>query len=266
MFAHLVLRRPLAVLDLETTGTDAANDCIVEISVHKAVPDGSVEKFTRRVNPERPIPAAATAVHGITDADVAGAPRFADIADRVMALLDGCDLCGFNLKRFDLRLLCHEFGRAGRTFVVHGRALIDALEIYHTYEPRNLSAAVRFYLDRAHDGAHGAEADVRATVEVLDAMLARYADLGRDVEALHARFHDPHAVDPDGFFKNVRGEVCFARGKYAGQSLASIARTKPDYLEWMLRGDFLEETKAIARDALGRRHGRRPEAGPRPTA
>lgn len=260
MIPNLTLRRPLAVLDLETTGVDTRTDRVVEISVLKVWPERRVEEYTRRLNPGVPIPREATAVHGIGDADVRDAPRFEDVADDLRARLDDCDLCGFNLKRFDLPLLAAEFRRAGCPFVLEGRALIDPQEIFHARERRDLTAAVRFYLGRDHDGAHGAAADVRATAAVLDAMLARYPDLRRDVEGLHGQFLDPRAVDPNGFFTRVGGEIRFAKGKHRGQPLAFIARTSPDYLEWMLAQDFFEDTKAIAREAL-RRRGAAPDAG-----
>jgi DNA polymerase-3 subunit epsilon len=252
MLGQLKLCRSLAVLDLETTGINPRTDRIIEISILIVRPDRRTKHHTRRLNPGVSIPPEATAVHGITDADVADAPRFADVADEVVALLEGCDLCGFNLKRFDLPLLYKEFTRAGRSFVLEGRALIDALEIFHTYEPRDLAAAVRFYLGREHRGGHAAATDALATAEVVDAMLARYADLPRDAAGLHAHFKDPAAVDAAGFFTRVSGEVRFAKGKHRGQPLDFVARTCPDYLEWMLGQDFFPDTKEVARTALRR--------------
>lgn len=253
MLRNLALCRPLAVLDLETTGTDKRNDRIVEISVLKIWPDRREKQHTRRINPGIPIPPDATAIHGITDTDMVDQPRFEQVADDLLSLLEGCDLCGFNIKQFDLPLLYNEFRRAGRTFNLEGRALIDPKEIYHAYERRDLTAAVRFYLNRDHAGAHGAAADVKATAEILDTMLARYPDLERDTAGLHLRFQDASTVDVDGFFTRVVGEVRFAKGKHRGRPLDVIARTDPSYLEWMLRGDFFDDAKKLARDAL-RRH------------
>jgi DNA polymerase-3 subunit epsilon len=256
MLRHLVLRRPLAVLDLETTGLDTKTDRIVEIGVLKVGPDRRVEQFIRRINPGVPIPAEATAVHGITDEDVVGEPRFEAVAGDLLTRLDGCDLCGFNIKRFDLQLLYNELRRAGCTLSLEGRALIDPQQIFHHYERRDLAAAVRFYLGREHEGGHTAAADVTATAAVLDAMLSRYGDLQRDVEGLHAQFNDSNAVDSAGFFTHIAGEVRLAKGKHRGQPLDFIARTSPDYLEWILGQDFFEDTKAVVRDAL-HRHGAR---------
>jgi DNA polymerase III subunit epsilon len=256
MFRNLKLRRPLAVFDLETTGVDTKMDRIVEISILTVRPGRPADQHTCRVNPGVPIPPGATAVHGITDTDVARKPRFEDVADDLLARFDGCDLCGYNLKRFDLQLLYNEFRRAGRACSLDGRAVIDPQEIFHTYEPRDLTAAVRFYLGQEHAGAHTAAADVLATAAILDAMLARYTDLKRDTEGLHAQFMDRDAVDSAGFFKRVAGEIRFVKGKHRGQPLDFVARTSPDYLQWMLGQDFFEDTKAVARDALRQRGAR----------
>ncbi len=160
MFKNLVLSRPLAFIDLETTGTDVQTDRIVEIGVLKVFPDGRKDARCRRINPGIPIPESATAIHGITDSDVAGEPTFEVVALRLLKFLDGCDLCGFNLKRFDLKLLIAEFNRIGCDFPRDGRSIIDPLEIYHDRERRDLSTAVQFYCGRDHEGAHCASADV----------------------------------------------------------------------------------------------------------
>jgi DNA polymerase-3 subunit epsilon len=250
-FKNLVLQRPLAVIDLETTGTDVKLARIVEISVLKAHPDGRQEHRTRRLNPEVLIPPDATAVHGITDADVATEPRFRQVARQLLVFLDGCDLCGYNLKKFDLRVLYAEFGRAGLTFSLEGRAIVDPMEIFHAREPRDLTAAMRFYCGQDHTQAHAAGQDAEAAALVLDAMLGRYADLPRSVAGLDQLFKDPRAVDAAGFFTRVNDEIRFAGGKYRGQPLKVVAQTAPDYLTWMLNSDFLEDTKRIVRLAFG---------------
>jgi DNA polymerase-3 subunit epsilon len=259
MLRNLTLERPLAILDLETTGTDPKADRIVEVSILKILPDGRHQQRTSRVNPGVPIPAGATAVHGITDADVADEPRFAELADELLAFLDGCDLGGFNLKRFDLQMLYTECTRAGRTLPLENRAVIDAMEIFHTREPRDLSAAVRFYCGRDHEGAHGAGADVLATAAVLDAMVARYDDLPRTVAGIHQHFKTPNAVDSSGHFTRGGGQIRFAFGKYRGQALDDVAARKPDYLEWMLTQTFFEDTKELVRQALARACRGRPQ-------
>ena len=250
MINNLRLTRPLAVIDLETTGVKPLADRIVEISVLKLFPDGQRDLRTKRLNPGIPIPPEATAVHGIRDADVAGLLTFKDIAAGLNEYLLACDLCGFNIKRFDLRLLQAEFQRAGFTFSLGGRAILDAMEIFHSYERRDLTAAVRFYLDRDHTDAHSAEADVLATVQVMDAMLARYQDLPRNVTELDQQFKNPEALDSDRFFHCVDGRITFAAGKYRGLALSSIAQQDSAYLRWMLDKGFGDDTKAIVRKAL----------------
>lgn len=252
MFRHLVLTRPLAVIDLETTGINPQTDRIVEISVLRLAPREERVHKTRRINPEMPIPPAATAIHKITDADVAAEPTFAVLARGLLDFLEGCDLCGFNLKKFDLRMLHAEFQRAGMTLPLEDRAIIDPMEIFHAYEKRTLEAAVQFYLAREHAGAHGAEADVLATAEVLDAMLARYGDLPREVASLHRQFGPAGGVDSDNFFTKVESEIRFAKGKHRGQPLDAIAKRDADYLRWMLGKDLFPDTKAVVAAALER--------------
>jgi DNA polymerase III subunit epsilon len=251
MITNLSLDRPLAILDLETTGTDPANDRIVEISILKVTVEGEPDHRTLRVNPGMPIPAAATEVHGIRDEDVVGQPDFRAIAPTIIMFLDGCDLCGYNLVRFDLRMILAECQRVGLDFPMAGRRLIDPCRIFHMREPRDLSAALRVYCGREHVGAHGAAADVLATLAVLEAQLDRYDDLPRNVGDLHDHLRDPKAVDLGGMFaRRADGAIEFAKGKCKGQLLGEIARTNPDYLQWMLRSDFFDDTKALAREAL----------------
>lgn len=217
-FRHLALTKPLAVLDLESTGTDPLTDRIVEIAVLTVHPDGSEEPFATRVNPRRPIPPAAAAVHGITDADTRDAPTFAELAPDLVRRLAGCDLAGFGIAGFDLPLLCMECVRAGVPFVLAGRSVLDALSVFRRYEARTLSAAVSFYLGRSHADAHSAAADAHAAAEVLDAQVARYA-LPVVPTALHREFVE---VDIAGKFRrDDRGAVVFAFGKHTGRPLPS---------------------------------------------
>jgi DNA polymerase III subunit epsilon len=249
---NLKLSRPLAFFDLETTGTDPATDRIVEISVLKLSPDGARAARTRRVNPERPIPPEATAVHGIRNEDVRDAPTFRQIARSLLEFLGDADLAGFNVARFDVPILDREFRDAGVDLGLAGRKIVDAMTVFHRMERRDLSAAVRFYLDRDHEGAHGAEADVEATAEVLDAQLERYADLPRTVAELDAWcFPVPAgAADRSGKFLLREGRVVFAFGKHQGRPLDDVARTSPDYLEWLLRQDFPPDARTLIQTAL----------------
>jgi DNA polymerase-3 subunit epsilon len=250
MFRNLVLARSLTLIDLESTGLNPHIDRIVEISVLKIHRGGASQHVTCRLNPGVPIPAEASGIHGIYDADVAGQPRFRDIAASLQAFLAGSDLAGFNLRRFDLRLLQAEFQRAGLFWSLEGRSIIDAMEIFHRYERRDLAAAVGFYLGRPHDGAHSASADVLAAAQVLDAMLGRYADLPRTVDALHMRFQDPNAVDGDRRFVRVGGEIRMNFGPHRGQPLAVVAQVNPGFLRWMLGQDFQDDAKRIVVEAL----------------
>jgi DNA polymerase-3 subunit epsilon len=256
MLTGLVMKRPIAIFDLETTGTDPKNDRVIEISILKLKPGAEPDHRTRRINPGRPIPAEATAVHGITDADVEDKPLFSELAPGLRSFLNGCDLCGYNLLRFDLRLLLNEFNRVGISFPLRGRRILDPCRIFHQREPRNLAAALQFYCGHDHDGAHGAEADVLATVAVLEAQLGRYTDLPRSVDELHEHLRDPTSVDLDGMFtRNGSGAIEFARGKYKGRTLQEIATSKPDYLQWILREDFFEDVKSLVSEALNAVYG-----------
>jgi DNA polymerase-3 subunit epsilon len=253
VFQHLILDRPLALVDLETTGINPATDRIVQICVLRAEPDRRSDVRTRLVNPGEPIPAEATAIHGISDVDVADALTFDGLADDLLEFLDGCDLCGFNIRRFDLRLLWAEFRRAGKELSLEGRAIIDAMEIFHAREPRNLAAAVRFYCGKDYGDGHDAADDVAATAEVLDAMLDRYPDLPRSVTGLQNLLPSGRIADVAGFFTTVNGEMRFAKGKHRGETVDAVARRDPGYLGWLIRlRDVADDTRTLARQALGR--------------
>ena len=238
MLDNLILTRPLSVLDLETTGTDPFRDRIVEVAVLRLAPAQVRRRLSMRVNPAVAIPPGATAVHGITDADVAECPTFAQISSRLARVLEGCDLCGFGLKRFDLLMLAAEFSRAGVAFGVTGRRVIDVLEIFHSREPRDLSAAHRLYVGAELTGDHGATADVRATGRVLEGMLRYYPEMPRRVDLLQEEFAGP---DVAGRFRLEGGDVVFASGKHQGRPVVEVARREPGYLRWMLDGDFLDD-------------------------
>jgi DNA polymerase-3 subunit epsilon len=228
-------------------------DRIVEISVQRVDPDGGREGRTRRVNPGRPIPPEATAIHGIRDEDVRDEPEFRRIARGLLDFLGESDLAGFNILRFDVPLLDREFRDSGLDLGLARRRVIDAMTIFHRKEPRHLSAAVAFYLGRDHAGAHGAEADVAAALDVLDAQLARYADIPRSVVDLDWWCRPPArgaAADVSGKFLWRSGEVVLAFGKHQGRSLRDVAREHRDYLEWMLKQDFPADARRIVEGAL----------------
>ena len=252
--AHLVLTRPLVCVDLEATGVWPGHDRIVQIASASIVPGGSVSTWSSLVNPEQSMPAAAQAIHGITDAMVASAPTFAQLAPRVGALLAGCDL-GYNVERYDRRLLAAEFRRAGHEDPTTGALVIDAYSIFVRQEPRSLDAALRFYgveEGQVSRQSHDARSDVEATVAVLAAQLNTYADLPKTVDELHAWLHpsDPNHIDADGRLVWRDGVATVTFGAQAGTSLPELAATDRSFLKWVLRKDFSDEVKAIVEDAL----------------
>ncbi|MBL0175065.1 MAG: 3'-5' exonuclease [Ignavibacteria bacterium] len=248
----LRLDKPLAFFDLETTGTSVMTDRIVEIAIVKYLPSGAAVSYVSRVNPEMPIPSASTAIHGISDTDVVFEPTFKNIGKVVRDFLAGCDLSGYNVRRFDLPLLKKEFERAGMVFDSTGARVVDVQTIFHTREPRDLSAAYRYYCGKEHTGAHGALADVEITAEVFSAQLERYADLPRDIGQLELLVHprNPLWVDEDGRLQWENGEAVFMFGKYRGKTLREVLRTDPKYLGWIVGGEFPESTKQVVRLAL----------------
>ena len=261
----LQLRRPVVVLDLETTGVNPGLDRIVEIAAVKIFPDGRRQEYVRRINPGRAIPPAATAVHGITDADVRDCPPFRDVAEELAGFLHGCDVVGFGIRKFDLPLLREEFRRAGRPFPLEDAAVVDALTIFHRKEPRNLAAALRFYCGEELTDAHSALADAVAAWKVLQGELRRYADLPRDMTGLHDFCRDDAA-----FFDSARrlrwdgDDLVIAFGEHAGRSLREMAEKHPEYLEWILRKRFPDEVKEAVRGALDGRFPKRRGPGKRP--
>ena len=264
--AHLTLTRPLACIDLEATGVWPGHDRIVQIAIASVFPDGRVTTWSSLVNPERPIPPAATAVHGITDAIAVQALTFAQLAPTIAAHLSGCDLAGYNVERFDRRLLAAEFRRAGVQDPTSGARIVDAYTIFLRQEPRSLEAALRVYgVDgRETRQAHEAASDVAATVAVLVAQLKTYPNVPGTVDALHDWLHpgDPNRIDADGKLVWRDDVATVAFGAQAGTSLADLAATDRSFLEWILRKDFSDEVKAICRDALAGRFPIRREAEP----
>ncbi len=250
----IVLDRPLIFLDLETTGLRVGTDRIIETAIIRLSPSGDVTERVRRFNPEMPIPPEATSIHGITDDDVADQPPFAARARSLLELLEPCDLAGFNVRRFDLPMLLTEFRRSSLSFDPHDRRIVDIQMIFHREEPRDLGAAVRFYLDRELEDAHSALADIRATAAVLTAQLNRYPHLPRDLGKLNQYCDEvrPFETEVDRWFLATadRGRI-FRRGRHRDRALAEVVRDEPDYLGWMLSADDMDEgVKEIVRAAL----------------
>ena len=256
--AHLVLTRPLVCVDLEATGLWTGQARIVQIAAASIFPDGSVSTWSSLVNPEEAIPSSATAIHGITDAMIASEPTFAQLAPTVSALLSDCDLTGYNVERFDRRLLAAEFRRAGFEDPTVGARVIDAYTLFVRQEPRRLDDALRFYgiqEGQATRKAHDASSDVEAAIAVLLAQLKIYPDIPKTVDALHDWLYpsDPNRIDADGRLVWHDDIATVAFGEQAGTSLADLAASDRGFLEWVLRKDFSDEVKAIVRDALAGR-------------
>jgi len=261
---NIAEERPIVFFDLETTGTNISLDRIVELSVIKIYPNGERESRTRRLNPEMHIPEEATAIHHISDEDVANEPTFRQIAKNFYIFMEGCDLGGYNIVKFDLPLLIREFQRCGLAFSTEGRRVLDAYTIFCRMEPRTLTAAYRLFCGKKLEGAHGAGADTEATVEVFEAQLARYRGMPAEnlpegvekfpetLDELNAfcASQNPDWIDANGRFKWRGADAVVAFGRYAGTPLKTIALEQPDFLRWILRADFPEDVRKIASDAL----------------
>ena len=258
---NLKLDRPLVAFDLETTGVHVERDRIVEIALVRVELDGSRRTFRSLVNPEMPIPPGATAVHKITDADVVEAPVLAAIATEIVAFLDGADLAGFNSARFDAPMLENEIRRVGGSLSLEGRRHLDALKIFHRMEPRNLTAAYKIGCGKNLEGAHSALVDVEATIEILDAQIARYDEVPSGSAELHAFCHPDEGLWVDRSHKFKWGEdnrAYFSFGKYQDMSIEQVKAENAGYLEWMLGKDFGEDVRTILREALEGRFPQKP--------
>jgi DNA polymerase-3 subunit epsilon len=231
---------------LETTGINIVKDRIVEISFVKVYPNGKEESKTRRINPGMPIPPESTAIHGISDEDVKDCPVFKEIARSLAAQIEGCDLAGFNSNRFDIPMLAEEFLRAGVDIELNRRKFVDVQTIFHKMEQRTLSAAYKFYCDKELENAHTAEADTKATYEILKAQLERYPDLKNDVAFLSEFSCFGNNVDFAGrMVYNDKGEEVINFGKYKGVLVAEVLQKDPGYYSWIMNGDFPLNTKKM---------------------
>lgn len=243
----LKLSRPLVFFDLETTGVNIGTDRIVEISYYKVFPNGNAEGKTLRVNPGMPIPAEATAVHGITDEDVRDCPRFEQIAPEIAAVIADSDLAGYNSNYFDVPLLAEELLRAKVNVDLKQKKLVDAFVIFKKNEPRNLTAAYKFYCGKNLEDAHSAQADTMATYEVLLAQLERYEDVPDTVEALdeYTRGQVQYADFAGRIAYDSEGVEIFNFGKHKGLRVRDIFRRDPSYYAWLMNTDFPAYTKQV---------------------
>ncbi|MFT5883945.1 MAG: DNA polymerase-3 subunit epsilon [Arcticibacterium sp.] len=257
MTHSLKLKKPLAVFDLETTGTNISRDRIVEISIAKAMPDGSVEVKTKRINPEMPIPLETSLIHGIYDEDVKDEPTFRQMAKSMAQFLQGCDLAGFNSNRFDIPMLVEEFLRVDTTiFDLKNRKFVDAQRIFHQMEPRTLGAGYKFYCGKDLINAHSAEADTLATLEVLCAQIEKYEGVKittqkgeeiepvkNDIEALH-EFTSGKMVDfAARMAYDSEDNIVFNFGKHKGKKVVDVFNKEKGYYDWMMNSDFPLDTK-----------------------
>ncbi len=240
----LNLNRPLIIFDLETTGVSISKDRIVEISCIKIFPNGEEEIRTQRINPQMLIPAEVTAIHGISDADVADMPTFANVAREFALFMQGCDFGGFNSNKFDFPMLVEEFLRAGIDFDPENRKFVDAQRIFHMMEPRNLKAAYKFYCNKDLENAHSAEADTKATWEVLKSQVERYPQLQNNIEYLHQFSGQSNNVDLAGrMIFNDKGVEVFNFGKHKNKPVLQVLKAEPSYYQWMMDNDFSLDTK-----------------------
>ena len=256
----LQLKNPIIFLDLETTGLDTSKDRIVEICLIKIYPNGDQDIKTRRINPDMPIPKEASAVHGITNEDVADCPKFGDIAKSLATHIEGCDFGGFNSNKFDIPLLVEEFLRVGVDVDLKKRKFIDVQNIFHKLEQRTLGAAYKFYCGKNIENAHSAEADTIATFEILEAQIAKYPEeLKNDVDFLAEFSSRGQTADYAGrIVFDDNGVEVFGFGKHKGRSVADVFRSEPSYYSWMMSGDFPKYTQKVIteirlREAAGKK-------------
>ncbi|MCT1532207.1 exonuclease domain-containing protein [Sphingobacterium daejeonense] len=271
---ELKLKRPLAFFDLETTGVMVSNDRIVEVSILKVSPGGKEETLTLKVNPEMPIPAESSMFHGIYDEDVKDLPTFRERAQEIADFIADADLAGYNSNKFDVPMLMEEFLRAGVDFSLDGRSFVDVQNIFHQMEQRTLKAAYKFYCNENLDNAHTAEADVKATYEVLKAQLAKYENVEyedkhgvvskpvvNDVEALHAFTNLSKPVDFAGrLVFDADGDPSINFGKHKGKKVVDVFEVEPSYYSWMQNGDFPLYTKKVLEGIWNEHKNKKKEA------
>lgn len=263
---EIKLHKPLIFLDIEATGLSIGSDRIVEICLLKLNPDNSTETKTERVNPEIPIPDLVSKIHGIYDKDVIGLPTFKQLASALIKFIGNADFAGYNSNKYDIPLLAEEFLRAEVDFDLEGRKLVDVQNIFHFMEPRNLSAAYKFYCSKSLENAHSAEADVVVTYEIFKSQLEKYA--GVEMEDEKGKKYQPVVndisklsdfsaraknVDLAGrIVYNEKGQEVFSFGKHKDKPVVEVFTKEPSYYSWMMNGDFpLYTKKVITKIRLG---------------
>lgn len=248
----LQLIKPLAVIDLECTGMNLSTDRIVEIAIVKILPDGRKMVKRKLINPEIPIPAAISEIHGITDEMVKDAPTFRQVANEIRQFIDNADLAGYNSNRFDVPMLVEEFLRASLDFDFRNRKLLDVQKIFHMMEQRTLTAAYKFYCNGTLDNAHSAEADANATWDVLQSQIEKYPQLGLTIESILKCIGEDNTVDFARRMIMENGREIFNFGKHKGRAVTDVLKAEPQYYDWMMKGDFPLHTKQKLTEVFNR--------------
>jgi len=248
----LQLTKPIAFIDLETTGINISTERIVEIAIVKISPDGTQLVKRKLINPQMPIPKASSDIHGITDEMVKDAPTFKQAANEIKQFIDNCDLAGYNSNRFDIPMLIEEFLRSGLEFTLDGKKLLDVQKVFHMMEQRTLGAAYKFYCNKSLENAHSAEVDATATWEVLEAQVERYPQIGTTVESIVKFTGEDDIVDFARRFVKENGIEIFNFGKHKGKPVTQVLKEEPQYYDWMMKGDFPMNTKQKLTEILNR--------------
>lgn len=240
----LKLIRPIAFIDLETTGVNLSLDRIVEIAIVRLMPDGTRSVKRKLINPEMVISQASSDIHGITNEMVKDAPTFKQAGNEIKQFLETCDLGGYNSNRFDIPILMEEFLRAEMDVDLSDRRMIDVQHIFYQMEPRTLTAAYKFFCDKELENAHSAEVDIKATIEVFEAQVQRYQKLGDTVDSILSVIGEEKIVDyARRFVFDDKGVEVFNFGKYKGKAVIDILKNEPQYYDWMMKGEFPMHTK-----------------------
>ncbi len=240
----LKLIRPIAFIDLETTGVNLSLDRIVEIAIVRLMPDGTRSVKRKLINPEMVISQASSDIHGITNEMVKDAPTFKQAGNEIKQFLENCDLGGYNSNRFDIPILMEEFLRAEMDVDLSDRRMIDVQHIFYQMEPRTLTAAYKFFCDKELENAHSAEVDIKATIEVFEAQVQRYQKLGDTVDSILSVIGEEKIVDyARRFVFDDKGVEVFNFGKYKGKAVIDILKNEPQYYDWMMKGEFPMHTK-----------------------
>ena len=248
----LQLTKPIAFIDLETTGINISTERIVEIAMVKISPDGTKQVKRKLINPQMPIPKASSDIHGITDEMVKDAPTFKQAANEIKQFIDNCDLAGYNSNRFDIPMLIEEFLRSGLEFTLDGKKLLDVQKVFHMMEQRTLGAAYKFYCNKSLENAHSSEVDATATWEVLEAQVERYPQIGNTVESIVKFTGEDDIVDFARRFVKDNGIEIFNFGKHKGKPVTQVLKEEPQYYDWMMKGDFPMDTKQKLTEILNR--------------